>query len=182
MAEQTNTKSPSKASGEFIRPTSTFRNWITRDGSSAFPAENGRYHLYVAYACPWAHRCIIMRKLKGLEDVISMDVVDIRRDERGWKFNPNPEVPGATADTVNGFPNIRDIYFLANKNYEGRFSVPVLWDKIQRTAVNNESSEIIQMFNSEFNEFCKTPEQSALDLYPEELSEQIDSVNEWVYR
>ncbi len=166
--------------GEFVLKASSFRSWITRDGSSGFPAESGRYHLYVSYACPFAHRCIIMRKLKGLEDVISMDVVDYRRDEKGWRFDA--DVPGATADTVNGFTHIRDVYFLVDKNYEGRFSVPLLWDKVQKTAVNNESSEIIQMFNSEFNDFCKTPEQRALDLYPAELKEQIDSVNEWMYK
>ncbi len=180
MASMSQDAKTSNESGEFHRHPSSFRDWITRDGSSGFPAESGRYHLYVSYACPWAHRTIIMRKLKGLEDVISMDVVEYFLGEKGWTFNP--EVPGATPDTVNGFTRLRDVYFLAEKDYEGIFSVPVLWDKKMKTVVNNESSEIIQMFNSEFNEFCKTPEQSALDLYPEELREQIDSVNEWVYR
>ena len=110
-----------------------------------------------------------------------MDVVDYWMGEKGWRFNP--DVPGATPDTANGFSHLRDVYFLADKDYNGRFSVPVLWDKKQKTIVNNESSEIIQMFNSEFNDFCcMTPEQKALDFYPEELKEQIDSVNEWVYK
>lgn len=156
------------------------RNWITRDGSSGFPAESGRYHLYVSYACPWAHRSLIMRKLKGLEDVISVDVVDYFMGEKGWRFNP--DVPGATADTVNGCSFLREVYFLADPNYGGRFTVAALWDKKKKTIVNNESSELIRMFNSEFNEFCKTPEQRALDFYPEKLRAEIDSINEWIYK
>ncbi len=174
------TKVSANDKGEFVRKAASFRSWITRDGSSGFPAESGRYHLYVSYACPWAHRTLIMRKLKGLEDAISLDVVDYFMGEKGWRFNP--EVPGATADTVNGFSHIREVYFLAEPEYEGRFTVPLLWDKKTKKAVNNESSEIIQMLNSEFNDFCRTPEQRALDLYPAELKEQIDSVNEWVYK
>lgn len=166
--------------GEFHRKPSTFRNWITVDGSSGFPAEKGRYHLYVSYACPWAHRTIITRKLKGLEDVISLNVVDYMMGEKGWRFDPN--VPGATEDTVNGATHLREVYFLADKDYQGRFTVPVLWDKKQKTIVNNESSEIIRMLNSEFNEFCKSPEQQALDIYPEHLRAEIDSLNEWIYR
>lgn len=166
--------------GEFVRNPSSFRNWITRDGSSGFPAESGRYHLYVSYACPWAHRSLIMRKLKGLEDVISVDVVDYFMGEKGWRFNP--DVPGATADTVNGCSFLREVYFLADPNYGGRFTVAALWDKKKKTIVNNESSELIRMFNSEFNEFCKTPEQRALDFYPEKLRAEIDSINEWIYK
>ena len=169
--------------GEFVRKPSSFRNWITRDGSNEFPAENGRYHLYVSYACPWAHRTLIVRQLKGLGEesgCISVNVVDYLMGEKGWKFSP--EVPGATADTVNGAEHLRDIYFLAQSDYDGRFTVPVLWDKKKKTIVNNESSEIIRMLNTEFNEFCATKEQSAVDLYPEELRQQIDELNEWIYR
>ena len=166
--------------GQFFRRASIFRNWITRDGSSGFPAESGRYHLYVSYACPWAHRTLIVRRLKGLEDAISLDVVDYYMGEKGWRFNP--DAPGATADTVNGFSFMREVYFLADGDYQGRFTVPVLWDKKQKTIVNNESSEIIRMLNSEFNEFCRTPEQRALDLYPATLKAEIDSLNEWVYK
>jgi len=172
--------SPTNEKGELVRRASAFRNWITRDGSSGFPAESGRYHLYVSYACPWAHRTLITRRLKGLEDAISLDVVDYYMGENGWRFNP--DVPGATADTVNGFSFLREVYFLADGNYQGRFTVPVLWDKEQKTIVNNESSEIIRMLNSEFNDFCKTPEQRALDLYPVTLKAEIDSLNEWIYK
>ena len=121
-----------------------------------------------------------MRKLKGLEDVISVDVVDYFMGEKGWRFNA--DVPGATPDTVNGCSFMREVYFLAEPNYEGRFTVPALWDKKTKTIVNNESSEIIRMFNSEFGELCKTPEQRALDFYPEKLRAEIDSLNEWIYK
>lgn len=166
--------------GEFKRKSSTFRSWITKDGSSGFPAEAGRYHLYVSLACPWAHRTIITRKLKGLEECISLNVVDYMMGEKGWKFSP--DVQDATADTVNGFEHVREIYFLAEKDYQGRFTVPVLWDKKTKTIVNNESSEIIRMLNSEFNEFCATEEQKAIDIYPEALKEKIEELNEWIYK
>ena len=166
--------------GEFVRQASSFRKFVTKDGSSGFPAENGRYHLYVSYACPWAHRTLIVRSLKGLEDCISLNVVDYSMGEKGWRFNP--EVEGATPDTVNGFNHIREVYFLADKNYGGRFTVPVLFDKKQKMIVNNESSEIIRNFNTEFNDFCKTDEQRALDFYPEHLRKEIDELNEWIYR
>ena len=172
MAKQENT-------GEFVRLQSRLRNWVTRDGSSGFPAEAGRYHLYVAYNCPWAHRTLVMRKLKGLEDAISCDIVGYRRDEKGWKFNP--DCPGSTADSVNGFSHLREVYLLSDPEYDGRFSVPVLFDKHQKVIVNNESSEIIRMLNSEFNNFCKLPEQAALDLYPEHLRAEVDALNDWIY-
>ena len=169
--------------GEFKQKSSTFRNWITKDGSSNFPAESGRYHLYASFACPYSHRTIITRKLKGLgEDTncISMDVVEHFRGEKGWSFNP--EVCGATPDTVNGFNYLSEVYFLADKSYSGRFTVPVLWDKKTKTIVNNESSEILRMLNSEFNQFCPTEEQRKLDLYPEPLREEIDQLNKWIYK
>ena len=166
--------------GEFVRKASSFRDWITKDGSSGFPPEAGRYHLYVSYACPWAHRTLIVRQMKGLEKCISVNVVDFFLGENGWKFNP--EVEGATPDTINGFQYLREVYFLANKEYDGRFSVPVLWDKKKKTIVNNESSEIMRMFNSEFNEFCETDEQRALDFYPEALRKDIDELNDWIYK
>ena len=158
---------------------STFRSWIRADGSSTFRPESGRYHLYVSLACPYAHRTIILRKLKGLEDVISLDIVDFTREEEGWRFNP--EAPGCTPDTVNGFKFLRDIYFQSDPNYSGRFTVPVLYDKKTCKIVNNESSEIIRMLNSEFNEFCSTQEQRELDLYPASLRKKIDDVNEWIF-
>lgn len=166
--------------GEFKRKASTFKSWITKDGSSDFPAESGRYHLYVSFACPWAHRAIVTRKLKGLGEHISMDVVEHFMGKKGWSFNP--EVPAATPDTVNGFGYLSEVYFLADKDYNGRFTVPVLWDKKTKTIVNNESSEILRMFNSEFNQFCPTEEQRRLDLYPEPLREKIDQLNTWIYK
>ena len=165
--------------GEFKRKQSSFRNWIKKDGSTGFPAEAGRYHLYVSYACPWAHRTLITRKLKGLEDVISFDVVDYSMGEKGWRFNP--DVPGATSDSLNGFSHLRELYFMVEPDYTGRFTVPVLYDKVKKVIVNNESSEILRMFNSEFNDFCKLPEQAAIDLYPEPLRAEVDALNEWMY-
>ena len=166
-------------SGEFKRKPASYRNWVTKDGSSGFPAEAGRYHLYVSYACPWAHRTLIVRKLKGLEDVISVDVVDYYMGEKGWRFNP--DCPGATVDSINGFNYLRELYFFVNPEYSGRFTVPVLYDKHQKVIVNNESSEIIRMLNSEFNDLCKLPEQAALDLYPEHLRAEVDALNDWIY-
>ncbi|HDL17009.1 MAG TPA: glutathione S-transferase family protein, partial [Rhizobiales bacterium] len=141
--------------GRFKRQESSFRNWITRDGSAGpsggpgFRAEPGRYHLYVSLACPWAHRTLIFRKLKGLEDAISVDVVHYHMGENGWVFDPGTD--GATADRVNGKDKLYEIYTLADPAYSGRVTVPVLWDKQQRTIVNNESSEIIRMLNSAFD-------------------------------
>ena len=162
--------------GEFKRKVSSFRNWVTEDGSSGFPAESGRYHLYVSYACPWAHRALVTRQLKGLSEVISLDVVDYLMVEKGWRFSPD------APDTLNGFEYLREVYFLAEMDYEGRFSVPVLWDKKTKTIVNNESSEIMHMLNSEFNKFCATDEARAIDLYPEDMRQEIDGLNEWIYR
>ena len=158
--------------GAFVRQDSAFRGSVTADGSSGFPAEAGRYHLYVSLACPWASRAVIYRRLKGLEDVISMTVVDPVRDERGWRFTP--EEP----DPINGFEFLSEAYLLTDPDFEGRVTVPVLWDKETDRAVNNESSEIIRMLNSEFNAFAGDPE---LDFYPEDLRPEIDSLNERIY-
>ncbi|XP_060585019.1 glutathionyl-hydroquinone reductase YqjG-like isoform X2 [Ruditapes philippinarum] len=166
-------------SGEFIRKDSIFRNWITSDGSSGFKAEAGRYHLYVSLACPWAHRTLIVRHLKGLEDVISVNVVDLLLTEKGWHFSD--EHPNNTLDTVNGCKYLKDVYRKANPDYDGAITVPVLWDKQKNTLVNNESSEIIRMLNSEFNSFCQTDEQRKLDLYPENLRDEINELNSWIY-
>ncbi|KAI5996200.1 glutathione S-transferase [Pisolithus albus] len=153
--------------GSFKRAPSAFRNWIySKDGQ--FPAERDRYHLYVSYACPWATRTLITRKLKGLEDIIPVTVVSPHMGENGWPFA-----------SVDPFP-VKDLYFKADPNYGGRFTVPVLWDKKQNTVVNNESSEIIRMLNSAFNDILP-PEKAAVDIYPEELRKQIDEVNSWVY-
>ena len=165
--------------GEFVRKPSTFRNWVSADGSTGFKAEAGRYHLYVSLACPWAHRTLVVRQLKGLEDVITVNVVDYLMGEKGWRFNP--DVEGATPDTVNGFSFMREVYFKVDPNYAGRFTVPVLYDKQTGVIVNNESAEIIRMLNTEFNEFCATPEAKALDLYPPELRDKINELNDWIY-
>ena len=118
--------------------------------------------------------------MKGLENCISINIVHYRRDDKGWKFTTGS--PGATGDTLYGFEHLREVYFKAQKDYDGRFSVPVLWDKKTETIVNNESSEIIRMLNSEFNEFCATDEQKSLDIYPAGLREEIDQLNEWIYK
>ena len=160
--------------GEFVRRESRFRRWVTADGASGFPAEPGRYHLYVSLACPWAHRTVIFRKLKRLDSVISLSVVDpVIRDD-GWEFS---DAEGCIPDSVNGFRHLREIYLAAERNYTGRVTVPVLWDRKERTIVNNESSEIIRMFNSTFDAF--TPERA--DYYPELLRPAIDEVNARVY-
>jgi len=160
-------------SGAFVRQKSVFRQWVSADGSSPFVAESGRYHLYVSLACPWASRTIIFRKLKGLEDAIGMTVVDPVRDERGWRFTS--EHP----DPVNGFEYLTETYRLSDPGFDGRVTVPLLWDRQENTAVSNESSEVIRMLNSEFNEWAGEPE---LDLYPDELRDEIDQINERVYR
>jgi len=166
--------------GRFLRPPTTYRNFVTADGSpgptgeGGFPAEAGRYHLYVSLACPWAHRTLIFRKLKKLEDVISLSVVEPVLGKLGWEFGTGP---GATLDTVNGKSTLAEIYLLTNSRYSGRVTVPVLWDKKRRTIVNNESSEIIRMLNSAFDAFTDVH----TDYYPAELRAEIDRINDIVY-
>ena len=166
---------PDTASGRFVRPESRFRSHITADGASGFKAEPGRYHLYVSYGCPWAHRAIIFRALKGLEGLISMSVAlpNDRRD--GWRYGD--AFPGATTDQVNGFTWLHEAYRAADPAYTGKVTVPTLWDKTTRTIVNNESSEIIRMFNSAFDGIGA----ARGDYYPEALRAEIDRVNELVY-
>lgn len=160
--------------GEFVRRDSQFRARVTADGSSGFPAEAGRYHLYVSTACPWAHRTLIFRKLKGLEEAISVSIVDPVSLQQGWVFGTGT---GCVPDTVNGFHHLHEVYTKAKPDYTGRVSVPVLWDKKQSTIVSNESSEIIRMLGSEFEVFARSHE----DYYPKALRPEIDSVNELVY-
>ena len=167
--------------GEFVRMDSVFRNWITADGSpgptgkGGFKAEPGRYHLYVSYACPWAHRTLMFRKLKKLEDIISVSVVHPGMGPKSWKFDNS--FPGATLDHINGFDYLHQTYTLADPRYTGIVTVPALWDKKQNTLVNNESSEIIRMFNSAFNAFTDVK----IDYYPEALRREIDEINDTVY-
>ena len=163
-------------SGEFVRNDSVFRDWVTVDGSSRFHAESQRYHLYVSRACPWAHRTLILRALKGLEDAIPVSVVDPYMGPDGWKFTVRR---GCTGDTVNGAAFLRDIYLKAKSDYTGWVSVPALWDTKTRTIVNNESSEIIRMLNREFDAFAS---RDSPDLYPDALRPQIERWNTVIYR
>jgi putative glutathione S-transferase len=166
--------------GRFIRPDSRFRNWVTADGSpgptgeGGFAAEPGRYHLYVSLACPWAHRSLIFRRLKKLEDVISLSVVEPIQHNDGWEFGTGP---GATPDTANGTAKLADVYLLADPRFSGRVTVPALWDKKRRTIVNNESAEIIRMFNAAFERFTDV----TTDYYPAALRGEIDRINARVY-
>ncbi len=160
--------------GRFVRKASAFRDRVCADGSSRFAPEAGRYHLYVSYACPWAHRTLIFRKLKGLEDAISISVVDPLMTENGWTFGDSP---GCIADPVHGATYLHELYTRADPGYTGRVTVPVLWDRQHDTIVNNESAEIIRFFNSEFDAIAD----ASIDFYPEELRAEIDATNEFVY-
>jgi putative glutathione S-transferase len=159
--------------GEFVRKDSGFRNWITADGApgpsgqGGYKAEPGRYHLYVSLACPWAHRTLIFRALKGLQDFIEVTVVEPIMLENGWELS----------DPLHGFQYLYELYLKADPSYEGRVTVPVLWDKQTQTIVSNESSEIIRMFNTAFNELTGKTQ----DYYPATLREQIDALNERIY-
>ncbi len=160
--------------GRFVRRESFFRNWVTADGSSGFKAEPNRYHLYITLACPWAHRTLIFRNLKNLGNVISLSIVSPTMLENGWTFD---DFPGAISDPVNNSRHLYEIYVAAKPDYSGRVTVPVLWDKKSGTIVNNESSEIIRMFNSEFN----VVGDKSVDFYPVELRNAIDEINNIVY-
>jgi putative glutathione S-transferase len=160
--------------GKFVRQQDAFRNWVKADGGSAFPVNSGRYHLYVSWACPWAHRTIIVRHLKQLEEVVGMTVVDPVRDERGWAFRDGP---GHSKDPVNGFKFLSEAYLATDPSYEGRVTVPVLWDKQTGTIVNNSDDDLMRILNTEFNSFTK----SELDLYPPEHRSAIDQLNEIIY-
>jgi len=166
--------------GQFVRKDSHFRNWVTADGSpgvtgtGGFKAEAGRYHLYVSYACPWAHRTMIFRALKGLEEMISLSVVNWFMGADGWTFN---DASGVIQDTVNGANFLHQVYTKADARYNGRVTVPVLWDKKTDTIVSNESSEIIRMFNSAFDKVGAR----LGDFYPENLHAEIDVMNDQIY-
>lgn len=166
--------------GAFQRESARFRNWITPDGQpgpsgeGGFPARSGRYHLYVSYACPWAHRTLIFRRLKGLEDHIGVSVVHPHMLEYGWSFDRTHE---ETRDRLYDFNHLYELYLKAIPGYSGRVTVPVLWDRERETIVSNESAEIIRMFNSAFNQLTG----NELDLYPEPLRDEIDALNEEIY-
>ncbi len=167
--------------GKFIRSESQFRNWITADGQAGptgkagFKAEAGRYHLYISLACPWAHRTLIFRELKGLQSMIDISVVNSLMAEEGWTFKPGV---GVIADSVNDVLFAHQLYTLADPAYSGRVTVPILWDKQQQTIVSNESADIIRMFNSAFDGIGA----SEGDYYPEHAQDAINEVNDWIYR
>lgn len=160
--------------GGFVRQTSSFRHWVTADGSSGFLAEPDRYHLYVALICPWASRTLIARKLKGLEKVISVSVVEPQLTDEGWHFG---DFPGADRDTLNHAEYLHQLYTRADDSFTGRATVPVLWDKKTGTIVSNESADIVRMFNSGFGALAT----QSVDLYPEALRAEIDALNAEIY-
>jgi putative glutathione S-transferase len=180
-------------SGEFQRQEDAFREWISNDGSTPYPAVTGRYHLYVSLACPWASRTVIFRKLKGLEDAIGVTVVDPIRDEKGWAFRDpdkkwdDTEVIPPSTDPVNGFHFLSQAYAATDPNFDGRVTVPVLWDKETKKIVNNCEDDICRMFNDVFNDFAKNKE---VDLFPKEIENEhtkladflYDNVNNGVYK
>lgn len=168
------------AKGGFVRQVSSFRHWVTPDGApgptgeGGFKAEAGRYHLYVALICPWASRTLMARKLKKLEDVISLSIVEPALSDKGWRFG---NYPGSTADTVNGAEHLYELYVKAAPDFTGRATVPVLWDKKTGTMVNNESADIVRIFNTGFGNLADP----SLDLYPADLQAEIDALNERIY-
>ncbi|KAI3338776.1 glutathione S-transferase [Ustulina deusta] len=183
----TNWVAPGDKTGEFKRQASSFRDWISDAPGAKFPPEKGRYHLYVSYACPWAHRTLIARKLKGLEDFVSFSVVHWHMGDKGWRF-ATPEDKDAEGENVVPDPvpgheshtHLRDLYFKVEPAYSGRFTVPVLFDKVSGAIVNNESSEILRMFGTAFDAHLPAAS-AAVDLYPESLRPDIDAAGLWTY-
>jgi putative glutathione S-transferase len=167
-------RKPPQADGAFVRPVYPFQGRVTADGSSGFPAEAGRYHLYVSLACPWAHRSVIVRKLLGLEGVVSLSVVDPVRDGRGWAFRDGP---GHGPDPVNGFTLIREAYDATEPGYGGHISVPVLWDRVRSRIVSNNFPDITIDLETQFGAWSAP----GADLYPADLRPEIDALNERVY-
>ncbi|WP_433629756.1 glutathione S-transferase family protein [Halomicrococcus sp. NG-SE-24] len=161
--------------GEFDRQETSFRDWVEDDPDAEFPAEAGRYHLYVSHACPWAHRTLLTRALKGLEDAISVSVVDPYRENDGWEFSP--ERLGCTADRINGAEYLREVYTAAAPEFTGRVTVPVLWDTERETIVNNESEEIMRMFDTAFDDVAARN----VSFYPEGYREAVDETIDAVY-
>ncbi len=171
----TSDRNQSDAGGKFVRPSTTFRATISADDRSGYPAESGRYHLYVSLACPWAHRTLIMRSLKGLEAAIGLSVVDPYMGEDGWFFSENS---GCIPDSVIGAKYLWEIYVKADANYTGRVTVPILWDKQTETIVNNESREIMRIFDVEFNAIAHND----TSFCPDNLKEQIDRTIDAIYQ
>jgi putative glutathione S-transferase len=165
------------AGGRFVRKESAFRDWVRADGSTRFAPEPDRYHLYVSLACPWAHRTLIFRKLKKLESDIPVSIVHPLMAENGWTLENPDDTPEVTGDPVNGARYLHQVYTKADPTYTGRVTVPVLWDRSLGTIVSNESSEIIRMFNAEFDALGD----ASVDFYPESLRREIDEINDFVY-
>ena len=176
MDSQTQPQFPDEQSedGSFVRQQDAFRRWVSANGESGFPAAEGRYHLYVSWACPWAHRTIIVRHLKRLNEIIGMTAVDPIRDERGWAFRDGP---GQSRDPINGFEFLSDAYLATDPSYRGRVTVPALWDKEKRVIVNNSDDDLMRILNREFDSYTD----SDLDLYPEKHRAEIDRLNELIY-
>jgi len=172
---RTDTYQSTNEDGEFERSETSFRDWISSDPDARFQPESGRYHLYVCYACPWAHRTLLVRALKGLEDAITVDYVDPYRGEDGWQFTPETE--GCTEDSLYGSNYLRELYQKADDDVTGRVTVPVLWDKEEGTIVNNESKEIMRMLDTEMEAYATRD----VDLYPEGYQEDIDRLIEDIY-
>ncbi|RKK66113.1 hypothetical protein BFJ69_g15701 [Fusarium oxysporum] len=172
------------ASGEFQRPDSAFRNFVSREPGAQFPSEAGRYHLYISHACPWAHRAMVVRQLKGLQEIISVTSVHNHGGAPGWKFavagQERPEINIVRDPLHSGTKYLGDIYRAENPQYEGRFTVPLLYDKIAKKIVNNESQDIIRMMDREFDHLLKDA-QKEVNLYPDDLAPVIDEANEWIY-
>jgi putative glutathione S-transferase len=169
--------------GKFQRSESQFRSWVTADGDAGptgeagFAAEPGRYHLYLAHTCPWAHRALIFRAIKGLDSAITVSLAQPGRHEQGWTYGDNPDFPDCLPDHVNGFEHLHQAYTASNGGYTGKVTVPTLWDKQTNQVVNNESSEIIRMFNTAFDAFTNATE----DYYPADLRAEIDAINDVIY-
>lgn len=174
--------------GAYRRLPSQFRDKISREPGARFPPDLNRYHLYVSLACPWAHRVLLTRYLKGLTNALPVTIVHWHLDENGWRFPtedevqlvPKGDLSLGTRDPLYGVDRLKDLYYKANPEYNGRFTVPVLWDTKEQTIVNNESAEIIRFLNTEFNDLLPE-EQASIDLYPEPLRERIDELNGWIY-
>jgi putative glutathione S-transferase len=171
------------ADGRFMRQQSVFRRWVTSDGGSGFPVAAGRYHLYVSLACPWSHRAVIVRAVKGLEEAVGISYAAPFRDERGWAFTgerfsePATGLTGSYADQVNGFAFLREAYAATEPSFAGRVTVPVLWDTKTAQIVSNESADIVRMFNAAFDPLAR----EHVDLCPAPLRAEIDELNDFVY-
>ncbi len=166
--------SAEQADGDFQRQEDAFREWISADGSTAYPPTPGRYHLYVSLACPWATRVAIVRRLLDLDDVIGLTVVDPVRDERGWAFRDGP---GFSRDPINGFAFLSEAYHATAPDFRGRYTVPVLWDTVTRKILNNSEDDICRMLNDAFRAHARTP----LDLFPADLRREQDALSAFVY-